>query len=703
VKRSALTWVGVAIVVLGGVAWLVTRGSTVKAINEQLQASTGQLQLKRALTLSEAALETLAPADLLISITASDLKRLEPNLKAALGKARALKEARIEVANVQLEMSQQSLSAAISLAIPIDVDTDVQATLYASALIGATPSALHWNLRYDGLWVDKVTTASRLDDVAVQAIAMRLLSLKPLLNAILDETVNDNPETAVLAQLNQDRIIAENLAESSTSQLRIEPYEISWSMQVESTGLWIDEKGLLLAARIAFVPPQDVPTGLPNFPSDDFLATQDGDGVRARISAYRTRFMKIVEDSFPDAKLTEISSRSVTGVALTTKSFATLFKKQFGSAPVMGTLTIAEPESSSSEVTFAISERNCREVFDACDYQDVCSQNACKHTVKKSVSRTCEYSCCLNTGLLGCLFWDVCKRACDEVVEVVEDVNSPVCEAFRAADRLHQGVLCKVASNLDNAVCDIDANVRKAVCDVGQEVRRFYENNPVATVRASVQPNVTLQAQIADATLADDLSRLSAVMSASGGGPIRARLEYDKHNYTQDILTGGLTLGLTCVVDWTESVDLEVSAQVDSLPVAFSSTFESMDSGILKWRLTQTDPVTVFADFSPAPLVALFGGKPQITLNCPLLLTGALVWATGEAVLKEEKVREVLPLLTGENFPQTIRNNSFEISIEPLQICPLGGSCEEPWVKLVPRIGQDAITFTQRPSDARAR
>ena len=100
------------------------------------------------------------------------------------------------------------------------------------------------------------------------------------------------------------------------------------------------------------------------------------------------------------------------------------------------------------------------------------------------------------------------------------------------------------------------------------------------------------------------------------------------------------------------------------------------------------------ADFKPGPVVALFAGKPHVTLNCPLAAISAVVFGSAEAVFTQADARRVFPLLTGDDYPIELKDQKFRIDIKPISVCSANDeTCQAPLLVLVPIAEGTVIRF----------
>ncbi len=671
-------------------------GNAVDKINEHLQAAKGELQAKRAISVSQDGLKDLKRVDIALAVRAESLAALKPKLLGALNASEKIKAEQIAFQDIELSLDSQVLSLAVSLTKKV-TDYTVSGQLQVSSFVGATANALVWNLYLDGIKVTKVEGASKPTEQAIKLIADAINAARPVVNAVLDDVVNDSPDKALMLSFDKKDLIRKELSEESTDDFKIDRKELAAGLQTQATAVLIDNRGIFVIAQLEFVKPEAVQPKLPAFPKDADLVRMSMPDWKQRVDAYRQAVTALAGAS---DELQLLAKLEHSGMAVTREALARLVNFLFSQGDITGTMIMNKPmKEEKSNLTLEIKRRDCKQYFDGCDFKHVCEGNNCTEQVDEVINKTCKVSCCLQTGLLGCVIPGLCDRACNEIRKVSRPIQSPTCDGFRAASALHGGLLCNVASKVSKAACDVEANVRKSFCDVEQEVARFYEKNPIATVTANAKPDARFSLKVSDASAANDLSSLHATVSGSGGGKVHASIKYDRHNYADALVLGpGMSLGAGCAVDWKESVDIDVTAQPLAERLTFAATASLAPDRTAVLEFKQQGKKMVKADFDPPPLQALFIGKPHVTLNCPLAALGAVIFGTAEGIFKEEDARKVLPLLTGKGYPHELKDLKFSLKLKPINVCDSAGSCDKPLLTLDPDIRNKSISYLERRS-----
>lgn len=640
----------------------------VDEVNEAIQASQGDLQAKRALTLAESSLPILQRIDVAIGVRKETLERLKEPLLKALNESKTAQENGLAFKDAAFLFGEQHLGLGV-LFVKTFPDLVVEGNLQASAFVGSTGNALLWNLYADGFELTKVDGSPEVIQDAAQQLIAELNNLLPLMNAVLDEVVNDDPSKAVLLSLGEKGLIDVQLADESSDDFEFDPKLIQTGLTTTASAVLIDEKGIFVVGQVEFVAPGQVSEALPVFPDDDELVRISASDVQARVAAYRSAVTALVGGA-TGGEFSPLVKLQKTGIGVTKAALTRLINFTLVQGQVSGTAIFNKPYTNSSDITFKIGERDCKQYFDGCDYKPICEGNRCLQEVSEPVQTTCEVGFCATFGLVGCLLRGVREETCTRMQLVTRPIVDATCDAFRAHDQLYGGALCSIASNVDKAICDVDANLRKSLCDVEQELRRFYASNPVAVVTATAHPDVRLKASVSDASISSDLLSFEGTIAASGGGRIKASVGYDRKNYADAmVIPPAISLGLACAVDWKESIDIAVAADPLQERVKFAGAWTTKPDKTLSLVFTQMEAKTAFADFRPPPLVELFLGKPQVALNCPLMGVGAALFGSAEAIFTQEDARQILPLLTGEDFPIELKDNRFSLDLEPIKLC----------------------------------
>ena len=665
----------------------------VDKINEQLQASQGDLQAKRAISVSMGSLENLDRVDALLFLSQKDLKSTEALLKKTLNESAAKREeGSLRFESVKMSLSSQKLSVDTQFSTKIE-GVNLIASAQLSSFVGATTNGLHWNLYLDGIKVDKIKGKSKITDAIARAIVNTVLKLTPVINAILDEAVNEDPEKSVLVSFDEQDLIDLNLGDERSDDLIFKEKSLKAAMATKAAGISITKKGIIVATKVEFISPEAYIPPVIKFPADGELIRLPKEDITKMIADYQDDLTKIIRAQSGNSA-DQLLSGKKSGFGVSKTAVAALFNHLMSQGPVSATIAVKESNTSSSPFTFTIKGRDCGKYVGSCEYKNTCANNGCEKESTRVVRRTCRVQCLISSGLFGVLIPGLCDEACDVTETFTEDIVSAHCDAFRLADTVHGGLLCKTASNIDKAICDVDAAGRLALCQTEQEVRRFYERNPVATLKTEIKTDISLDASISRASMAPSLTKLDIDIDLTGKGPVHASIDYDRHNYASAIIAPTLSLGTACVTDWKESVDINVSTELIQQKVSFNVKAVDLDDS-LSLSFEQIGKITLGVDMKPSPLIALFGGKPQVTINCPLTAVAGLTLASGEAVLSSNDVKTFAPLLTGENYPFVLEDNSFDVEIPTMSLCKEDDVlCPKGMQSFKPKLTQFGIVYS---------
>jgi hypothetical protein len=235
-----------------------------------------------------------------------------------------------------------------------------------------------------------------------------------------------------------------------------------------------------------------------------------------------------------------------------------------------------------------------------------------------------------------------------------------------------------------------------SVCDVQQELRRFYERNPFATVESEAKPDVAVSVRLQQALVSSDLANLQLKADVSGIGKVDASLKYVRRVPSDALIFGSVGFGV-CTTNWAEHAVIDISANSAQYNLLFSSQVEpDEENGNLNLRYELQNDQTLNLNLSPSPILAFFGNKPYLAINCPSAVIGTFIMGTGEAIFTREDARKVMPLFTGENYPFKVSKASFNLQVSKLVMCRSldKAKCEVDTLKLAPHSVGNAIIFT---------
>jgi hypothetical protein len=655
------------IALFAGAIYISGGDDGVQKVNELLQATPLDLQAKRVVTISEHALKGMSRIDFAIAIRKDTLESLTPFLLKSLNDARAAKAAGVVFQNIKFYLADQvvGLQARFTKAFGATV---VDANLQVSAYVGATGNVLVWNLYPDGIEVTRIKGGPRLSEASISSLASQINRLMPVVKAVLDETVNNEPSKAVLLKFDEKTFSDEAISNVKADDFVADKKELKTGFVDRGNVALINKNGIFVASQVA-IKPDDITTLPPVFPKADQLIRQ---GRWPRVDAYQEALLNFVQAETQE-DLAPLVNFSNTGMAVTKGFLARLIMFSVNGGAISGTLSFRKPFRSESELRFKIGGLSCDEYFLGCDYKNICDRDKCVRSV---------------TDVIGA----------NETINVLEPVAGAQCDTFRAVDKLLGGKLCDIASHVDKAFCDANASLRNTVCNIEQRIRRFYEQNPVARVTANLQPDLKANIETYNSVVLDNLNSIEVTALAHGGGSLRAGLKYDRLNYKDtDAIPPQMSLGTTCTVDWSENVNLSVTAEPVKTVFTFESSSTVKPTKQLSIDFSQVAAQMIQIDFKPPALVALLAGKPQVILDCPLAELGTVGFAAAEAVFTQDDARQMLPLLTGQGFPIEIKHLNFSIKLDPIKVCPKGdeSNCSKPLIFLAPDMTPSAIRFLE--------
>lgn len=679
----------------------------ISILNEILQSSSGKLQKKRILTLTEFGLSRIENVDLAISILKEDIEKLQPQMLEALNESELAEDKALIFNQFTFNFDDQILSANIDLSFHISETALLRGSVYLSAGLASNQDSLVANYYAHGFEVKKVTGVASYKEVVTKEIIEVLEDITPIINAVLDNEINNNSSKATLINFDVKEMISTNLSEESSDEFQFNNNPINIGLDTRHSAIEITPKGIVLLADINWDDPEKVGIEEMEWPVDRDVIQIESKDYQSRLENYKTKFNKVYQDAIGvDDSL--FLDKNRTGIAISKASLSDLLNFALSSAEIRGTYKLREQGQSTEPITLKLGADNCSDYFKGCDFKNICEGNRCEKLVTTNwVDSACVAGCCGAAGLIGCASSSVrrgCKNGCRKVSHATQPIAGVICNRFRSHNKLSRETLCKYASNVDVAVCKIDANARSSLCKSVKEMGRHFEKEPLASITIDFNAEADIQISLPYGNFASDLSKLSANINLTGSGSVKAGIRYKRNdqNYFNMMQTSNLSFfSPACKFNWKETVDPDVTLQNLSKNISFDVHWSEEETSIngeitkfYKLEFKQNSDNLLYLDFKPSPLMELFGKKPQVTLNCPLIGTGAALFGSSEAILTDRDARKVLPLITGKNFPLNIDALSMEVSIKPGEIC-LGKSEDKCISKLVlkPKISKEWIMF----------
>lgn len=630
---------------------------------------------------------------------AKEVLRFKDLLVGLLNEDKDIAASRTTFDSPAILLTRQTISARVHFSKLFDFG-QITGYLDADGFVGSSNGLIVFNLKATSASLEEVkwSNTTILKGLVVQEINSFLDDLIPLANLALDIKLNQDPAKAAVVVLDQKTLLNQDLTKLNTATLSFSPKTIKTALSVEASSALIETPGILLAAKVTFVSPDDIKKKIPSLPTPEKIIEVDEKEIDQRVLKYqailRDRIASALGDDFK-------SPRDKEAIAAFTKEAASRsINHALSQTPVEATARLNEPLKGSTDLTLSVNERNCNDLIQGCAYKDVCENRSVCHTtdVRNVEDTACKAACAPlpNVGVMGHNPRGECESRCGTITQtVLVPIHNALCDGFIAWDQQHGGNACTISNNIDKATCDAGHSLSKAVCDIQQEVRRFYEHNPIAVLETEVKPNVAIDGTVNRASVSADLTQLSVNATLAGSGPVDVGLKYKRKTATDLAFGPGFGWGL-CTFNWAETTHVDVSAKSNAYDAKFSGTFED-DPGDQSVRLKYTlaENVIVKVDFSPPPIDAVFGKNPHLILNCPTAVVGAFALGTAEAVLTKEDARKVFPALTGKNYPFEIKDTSFTINIPKLLICRTTdhAKCEANSLSLVPTTSSKAVIF----------
>jgi hypothetical protein len=660
-------------------------------VQESRRAADGQLQATRSLVLAEKSFQSLDRADLALSVSSKVLNQLVPTIQDALNSDPELQKQNISASKLSLTLGQQQITVQATIHAPYK-GIKISATADITGVVAGVDGGIGVNVYARGLVIKDVSRSSKIsDDDAVKLANEFLDATLPLINIALDRKVNRTKQ-AILVAINQKYLINQDVQSLNNDSLKFASRAVQVGLSVPASAVVVTPERLSLIAKVNFVSPDQVTPATQVIPrNEDLLEISKAEADR-RINAFQvaveSRMKGLLGNDLP------IGSSDKIEMALTLEAASRLINFSFAQGPFAGTAEISANDHTDVSLSAVPTSQNCGNVTDACTYQDQCANPAgCEHSVTQQVpDAACLASCAtvpnVDTHVPGVGNPHTkCVDACGTVLKpATQLLDTPLCNAYRAANNASGGAMCRLASNISKADCDTLATLSKSLCDVMAEVGR----HPIANVHVDSTIGADLTASINTASTTADLGALNINATISGSGNAAADISYVRG--WQDLAIPGLSLGV-CVADWKDHVATHFSAVAQTFDLAFSGAISADNSGVKIQYSLQGDPV-VFLNFSPTPIDALFGDHPYLALNCPSVVIGSTLMGAYEGLFQQADARQVLPLLNGHNFPYHAKGQQFSFVIPNQTICVenSGAKCARS-IQVSPKISGGTLVY----------
>ncbi|MFZ3323462.1 MAG: hypothetical protein WA190_13900 [Usitatibacter sp.] len=659
----------VALVFVLGIGQAVNEALIKSDVAALRQQASGDLQKKRALFLSEASLADLDRVDVAVSVPTATLSQFDQLLVDSLNADGGVKSQNVHFTAADISFKDQEIIVKISATKSFGDDGDISVNVVASGLVGSTGSALMFNVVARDIKLTDVTVlrSTWTRKVAVVAINSAMDALLGIVNVILDREINGNPQRAAILYLDQKSILNQDLSQSNSAQLTFQQKTITASLRVDASAVVIDSSHIAFYAKATPVDLASLPASNTKLPADKILVEIPSEEADTRIADYQARVLAQVSKDIGQ-KYVDAPAGAIPFIVVTKQEVAMLLNYVFAEMPIAASGNFQLHQKASPELKVKFAAQDCNDIFNGCRFQDFCSGNRCEQSVSNVINTTCDVACCALTGLIGCVIPKICQQACTKIVQTIQPILTPECDAFRA---LSPPVLCNIASNLDKASCDVEKNLEKSVCDVQQEVNRISDANPFAQLDYQINLSIDYSAIVNHASIGSDLSTLSVDVDLGAKGPISVGLRYTRKLPYDSLLLlpTGMIMGV-CAANWDETITFTADAGRKPYHLVFATSYANdPSSGDLVVTNRLQGHEVIFFDLSPAPLEELFVGRPQIALNCPLLVGVSILAGSFEGVFTQDDARKVLPLITGKDLPYDVSNTSFSADLTPIKVC----------------------------------
>lgn len=680
----------------------------IERANKHLQAAQGDLQQKRAVSTNIVALSEIEDVDIVAFLPATTLASAASYLEYELNVTSEASKRSVVFSNASISASDSSLLLLVDATFPYRGLT-VTARTHASAFLVTSSGAILWNAYLNGFEILEISGVPCFFPRGEAWANGLLVAANSAMNAILDEAINNDPENAFLASLSFSDVFSEDLGDLSSDDLTISPKTIAINLATQASALHLYASGLWLLAEADFT--DETPAlPVPEFPSDRDLVRVSDDAYRALVEDYRRDFF---------AKLSE-SVFSPLGSS-SEKSFLAASDRKFNQAlgilletPVSGTFELSEESFDEKTLKWYLKGERCERYFSACESQDICGTHQCVDRRTEIFEEACRKPCRVQCDVLCCRpspFGDICVPGCtgtcdglcDDVCEIPREVVKPIttreCNTFHEAVDLFGQGLCSLAQEVDGAICDTENDVRDAICAAEDQLVGFFNETPVATFTATTRVTGTLGFDLRAVALSDAGDVLHVEAKFEGRADVRADLKSNRHSGPDMVLAPPGILVDQCLYDWNAAVDTVASLEPFTARLPLNVEWSETAEDALSMNFSIQSPIGLEFDLDPEPLPELLRGEPSLIFRCPVLVAGSAIFAAYESQYKPEEDRQVLPLISGQDYPYEVEDLGISARVKPAELC-LGersdAQCSGVRFNLVPMKNPEFVVFMDK-------
>jgi hypothetical protein len=294
-----------------------------RQIESTRQASSGQLQKTRALLLAEESLNALDRVDIALFLPATELHRFYDLLVDSLNCDNDIAAWGTTFDSPEILLTSQTISARVHFSKQFDYG-EITGFLDADGFVGSSNGLIVFNVRANQASLESVKLNSVVifnNGRVVDEINHFLDELIPAANVALDAGLNRVAKNALVARLDQKTLLNKNLEDLNRGTVVTKDGKpvlkdgkvikkptltfggkvIRTALSVEASSALIETKGILLAAKVKFLDPEEMgKKKFPSLPIEEKVLQVDEKQVAQRISKYQSLLRERVVSALGD-------------------------------------------------------------------------------------------------------------------------------------------------------------------------------------------------------------------------------------------------------------------------------------------------------------------------------------------------------------------------------------------------------------------
>ena len=362
-----------------------------------------------------------------------------------------IKKAKLKFDQPDIGLADQQITATARFSAEFAFGT-ITGLVKGSGIVGTASGAIVFNavarqVSLESVRVNDLTFFGK--SAIISTINTFLDALLPLVNVALDVGLNQDPQKALVAWLDQKTLINEDLQKASTRTLTFSPKTIQTGMTINVSSALVEPRNVLLAAKVDFVAPKDMPKKIVSLPANSELVDIPADQAKQKIADYqaalRAKLVAALGSGF-SAKNTATTPT----VGLTKEAASRAINHALSQAPVHATAILNELVRDKTDLTDGTKERNCQDMIRGCKYKDVCDTRSICFTEKVAKLPT-RHVRQLGAGLPNIKDDPITEQSASQVrgrvrhnyAEILERIANANCDGFIAWDKENRGRLVR--------------------------------------------------------------------------------------------------------------------------------------------------------------------------------------------------------------------------------------------------------------------